>query len=290
MNEYVILTDSSCDLPLSLVEELNLHVVPLTVNFQGGQFQDLPGGAELDPKEFYAGVRSGEMPTTSAIGVGQWTDAMEPYLKVGKDVLVLGFSSVLSTTYQSAAIAANDLAALYPERKVYAVDTLCASLGEGLIVYYAAKRKAEGQSMEEVRDFVEENKLHLCHWFTVDDLKHLKRGGRVSGATALFGTLLGIKPVMHVDNEGHLINMAKARGRKSSIDALVAHMAETAIDPASQTVFISHGDCLDDARYLANKIRTQFHPQDIVINYVGPVIGAHSGPGTLALFFLGTER
>lgn len=290
MSDYVILTDSSCDLPLALVEELDLHVVPLTVNFKGQQFRDLPGGVELDPKSFYADVRGGEMPTTSAIGVGQWTDAIEPYLRAGLNVLVLGFSSGLSTTYQSAAIAAGDLAPRYPDRKIFAVDTLCASLGQGLLVWHAAKRRAAGESIEAVRDWVEANKLHLAHWFTVDDLNHLKRGGRVSAATALVGTLLGIKPVLHVDNEGHLISMSKTRGRKASLDALVAHMAATAIEPEKQTIFISHGDCLEDAEYVAGKVRNELHVQNVVINYVGPVIGAHSGPGTVALFFLATER
>ncbi len=290
MRDYVIMTDSSCDLSQSLADELSLHVVPLTVNYKGGHFQNYLDNRELDPKAFYAGVRGGEMPSTSAVSVGQWTDEMEPLLKQGQDILVLAFSSGLSTTYQSAAIAAQDLAPSYPERKIIVVDTLCASLGQGLIIWYAVQKKKEGADIEAVRDYVEQNKLHLCHWFTVDDLNHLKRGGRVSAATALVGTLLGIKPVLHVDNEGKLINVGKARGRRASIDALVEHMQLSAIDPASQTVFISHGDCLDEAEYLAGQLREKLHVKDVVINYIGPVIGAHAGPGTLALFFMGTER
>lgn len=290
MSDYVIITDSASDLPQALVDEMGVHVVPLTVNYRGGHFADYPDNRELDPAEFYAGVRSGELPSTSAVSVGQWTDEMTPFLKAGKDILVLAFSSGLSTTYQSAVIAASDLAAEYPERKVLVVDTLCASLGQGLLVWYAVQKKNAGEDILSVRDYVENNKLHLCHWFTVDDLNHLKRGGRVSAATALVGTLLGIKPVMHVDNEGHLINVGKARGRKASIQAMVDHMAQTAIAPAGQTIFISHGDCLDDAEYLADLCRQRFGLKDVVINYVGPVIGAHSGPGTLALFFMGTER
>ncbi len=290
MSDYVIITDSASDLPQALVDEMGVHVVPLTVNYRGGHFADYPDNRELDPAEFYAGVRSGELPSTSAVSVGQWTDEMTPFLKAGKDILVLAFSSGLSTTYQSAVIAASDLAAEYPERKVLVVDTLCASLGQGLLVWYAVQKKNAGEDILSVRDYVENNKLHLCHWFTVDDLNHLKRGGRVSAATALVGTLLGIKPVMHVDNEGHLNNVGKARGRKASIQAMVDHMAQTAIAPAGQTIFISHGDCLDDAEYLADLCRQRFGLKDVVINYVGPVIGAHSGPGTLALFFMGTER
>ena len=290
MSDYVIITDSASDLPQALVDEMGVHVVPLTVNYRGGHFADYPDNRELDPAEFYAGVRSGELPSTSAVSVGQWTDEMTPFLKAGKDILVLAFSSGLSTTYQSAVIAASDLAAEYPERKVLVADTLCASLGQGLLVWYAVQKKNAGEDILSVRDYVENNKLHLCHWFTVDDLIHLKRGGRVSAATALVGTLLGIKPVMHVDNEGHLINVGKARGRKASIQAMVDHMAQTAIAPAGQTIFISHGDCLDDAEYLADLCRQRFGLKDVVINYVGPVIGAHSGPGTLALFFMGTER
>ena len=208
----------------------------------------------------------------------------------GKDVLCLSFSSALSTTYQSAAIAAQELSESRPEAKFLVVDSLCASLGQGLFVYLCAQEKAKGRSLEEVYNFAMETRGKVCHWFTVDDLNHLKRGGRINAATALFGTMLAIKPVMHVDDEGRLIPVGKARGRKASLMALVDHMEETAIDPKNQTVFISHGDCVEDARFVADEVRRRFGTEDIRINYVGPVIGNHSGPGTLALFFLGSKR
>ena len=290
MCDYVILTDSSCDLSAELAEQLGVEVLPLTVEIEGKRYHNYLDGREIGFAEFYAKLRSGIPATTAAVNVGEFTDKMEPILQAGKDILIPAFSSGLSTTYNSAAIAAADLSERYPDRKIYVVDTLAASLGQGLLVYLAAQKKAAGASIEEVRDWLEENKLHLCHWFTVDDLNHLKRGGRVSATTALLGTMLSIKPVMHVDDEGHLINVGKARGRLASLKAMVDKMAETAIEPASQTVFISHGDCLEDAEKVAQMVRERFGVKDVVINYVGPVIGAHSGPGTLALFFLGTHR
>ena len=183
-----------------------------------------------------------------------------------------------------------ELAEQYPERKVVTVDTLAASMGEGLLVYLAVQQKKQGKSLEEVAKWVEDNRLKLSHWFTVDDLNHLKRGGRVSGAAAFFGTMLNIKPVLHVDDEGHLIPMEKVRGRRQSLDALVDHMAKTGIDNAHQTVFISHGDCQSDVEYVADQIRRRFGTKDIHTNYIGPVIGTHSGPGTVALFFLAQNR
>ncbi len=290
MCDYVILTDSSCDLSAELAEQLGVEVLPLTVEIEGKRYHNYLDGREIGFAEFYAKLRSGIPATTAAVNVGEFTDKMEPILQAGKDILIPAFSSGLSTTYNSAAIAAADLSERYPDRKIYVVDTLAASLGQGLLVYLAAQKKAAGASIEEVRDWLEENKLHLCHWFTVDDLNHLKRGGRVSATTALLGTMLSIKPVMHVDDEGHLINVGKARGRLASLKAMVDKMAETAIEPASQTVFISHGDCPEDAEKVAQMVRERFGVKDVVINYVGPVIGAHSGPGTLALFFLGTHR
>ena len=222
--------------------------------------------------------------------MAQYTDALEPLLQAGKDVLILAFSSGLSTTYNSSRIAVEELSEKYPERKIYTVDTLCASLGQGLLVYLAVKEREKGRSIQEVRDWVEENKLHMCHQFTVDDLHFLKRGGRISATTAVVGSMLQIKPVLHVDNEGHLINIAKARGRQASLKALVDKMEKTAIDPANQVVFISHGDCLEDAQTVEKLVKERFGVKEVYINYVGPVIGAHSGPGTLALFYVGSER
>ena len=230
------------------------------------------------------------MATTYAVNVGEASDAMEAVLKQDKDVLVLGFSSGLSTTYNSFKIAADELAEKYPSRRIYTVDTLCASLGQGMFVYQAAKMRQEGKSIEEVRDWAEANKLRQCHWFTVNDLFFLKKGGRVSAATAVVGTMLQIKPVMHVDNEGHLIKADTARGRKASLKALVDKVGELAENPASQVMFISHSDCLADAQYVADEIKKRFGAREIIINSIGPVIGAHTGPGCVALFFTGTHR
>ena len=288
MSDYVIVTDSSADLPASLVQELGVEVLPLSFTIQGKTYHNYPDDREMDPKVFYKMLRDGQMATTSAVNVAEYTNMLEPFLQAGKDVLVLAFSSGLSTTYQSSVIAVNELSEQYPDRKIYAVDTLCASLGQGLLVWHAVQEQKKGKSIEEVRDWVEENKLHLCHWFTVDDLHFLKRGGRISAATAVVGTMLSIKPVLHVDDEGHLISMGKARGRGASLTALVDHMEQTVTDV--DTVFISHGDCLTDAEKVAADVKKRFGTKDVVINNVGPVIGAHSGPGTLALFFLGTKR
>lgn len=290
---YKILTDSSCDMPVALVQELGLDVVPLSVQYQGQDYDNYPNGDsrnKLNMTDFYNGLRNGTLTSTTAANPEKWSAAMEPVLAQGLDLLVLAFSSGLSATYTSAVLAAGELAERYPDRKIRVVDTLCASMGQGLLVYLAAQLQKEGQTLEQVAGWAEENKLHLCHWFTVDDLMFLKRGGRVSAATAVMGTMLKIKPVMHVDDEGHLINVSKARGRRASIDAMAAKIGETGIDPQNQVIFISHGDCMEDAKYLEKVVRETYHPKDVVISYVGPVIGSHSGPGTLALFFLGTKR
>ncbi|HJA64354.1 MAG TPA: DegV family protein [Candidatus Intestinimonas stercoravium] len=288
MSDFTIVTDSSADLPAGLVQELGVEVIPLAFTIQGKTYRNYPDDREMDPKAFYQMLRSGEVATTSAANAFEFTSTVEPILQAGRDVLILAFSSGLSTTCQSAQLAAQELSEKYPERKVYVVDTLAASLGQGLLVWLAAQEKNEGRDIEEVREWVEENKLRLCHWFTVDDLHFLKRGGRISAATAVVGSMLSIKPVLHVDDEGHLINVGKARGRAASLTALVDKMEETAIDV--DTVFISHGDCLADAEKVKAMVEERFGTQKVVINHIGPVIGAHAGPGTLALFFLGTQR
>ena len=238
----------------------------------------------------YEALRAGEAASTSAVNPQNWEAVMECALSQGQDVLVLAFSSGLSTTYQSAVIAAQELAQKYPQRKIRVVDTLCASLGQGLLVWYACKKRDAGMSLEALTDWCEENKYHLCHWFTVDDLMYLKRGGRVSAATAVLGTMLNIKPVMHMDDEGHLIKITTARGRKAAIRALAAKMSALGLPGENDTVFISHGDCLEDARYLETILKEEHGVREVMIGYVGAVIGSHSGPGTLALFFLGAHR
>lgn len=288
MENFVILTDSSCDLTAELVTSLQLEVLPLSVEIGGKRYFNYPDNREIDPKVLYQMLRDGESAHTAAVNVGEFTAAMTPILQGGTDILILAFSSGLSNTCNAARLAAEDLASAYPERKIYVVDTLCASMGQGLLIYHAARLRQEGKTIEEVRDWCEGNKLKLAHWFTVNDLMFLKRGGRVSGTTALLGTMLSIKPVMHVDNEGKLVNVSKARGRKASIQAMAEKLLETAVDPQNQTIFITHGDCLEDAQTLAGLLEGKV--REVVINYVGPVIGAHSGPGTLALFFLASGR
>ena len=287
MNSYEILTDSTCDFSPKKYTELGLHCVPLTVSFRGETYPDRNDDSLRD---MYAGLRAGEAATTAAINPQGWSDSMRPLLDTGRDLLVLVFSSGLSTTFQSAKIAAEELAADYPARKIRVVDSLCASLGEGLLAWYAVKKREEGLTLDELGDWLENNRLHLCHWFTVDDLMYLKRGGRISSVTALVGTMLGVKPVLHVDDEGHLINVGKARGRKASIQALADKVAELAKDYDNPVMFISHGDCIEDARYLEGLLKDRYGITEIYTNYIGAVIGSHSGPGTLALFFMGEHR
>ncbi len=284
---YQIITDTGCDLPESMQKELNLKVVPLSVLYKGETYTEY---SEQWLKELYQGLRSGETATTSAINPDGWARAMEPYLQEGEDVLVLAFSSGLSTTYQSAVIAAEELKETYPERDIRVVDTLCASLGQGLLVWYACQKRDEGLSLDQVTQWVEENKLHLCHNFTADDLMYLKRGGRVSAATALAGTLLQIKPILHVNNEGKLINIGKARGRKASIQAICDKVGQLGIPGANDTVFICHGDCLEDAKTLEKMLKEKYGTKNVFIYYIGAVIGAHAGPGTMSVFFLGEHR
>ena len=290
MRDYVIMTDSCCDMTDEMARELDLVVQPLSLHMGQDVYRNWLDGREIGFEDFYARIRAGETATTSAVSVGEFEDAMRPILAQGKDILCINFSSALSTTYQSAVIAAEELQSEFPDAQIRVVDSLCASLGQGLLVYLCAREKEAGKTLEEVHAFAEETKGRVCHWFTVDDLNHLKRGGRISAATALFGTMLSIKPVMHVDDTGHLTAVSKARGRKASLLALVDEMEKTAIDPRHQTVFISHGDCEADARFVAEEITRRFGVTDIHINYVGPVIGNHSGPGTMALFFLGEHR
>ena len=290
MNNYRIITDSCCDLPQEMADELELLVAPLSVSYKGRERRNYLDGRELDTKEFYQGLRDGEMTSTSAANPTLWQSFMEPVLQEGQDVLVLAFSSGLSTTYNAACIAAAELKETYPDRKIYVVDTLCAALGQGLFCRYVANLKKNGATIDEARDWAESNKLKLVHWFTVEDLHFLKRGGRVSAATAVVGSMLQIKPVLHVDNEGHLIARSKVRGRKASIHALADKIGELCEDPSQQTMAICHGDCIEDAEYLAGIMKEKYHVPEVIIHPTGPVIVSHSGPGTLAVFFIGRER
>lgn len=287
MNNYVILTDSSCDLTEKQLSDLSVESISLEVLIDGG---DPIYNHEIDIKEFYKKLREKGSVTTSAVSMERFYEFFEGYLAKGLDVLYLGFSSGLSGTYNAGFVAAQELAEKYPERKMYTVDTLCASLGQGLFVYLAAKQKAEGKTIDELYEWAKEKRHNLCHWITVDDLFFLKRGGRINAATAVMGSMLSIKPIIHVDYKGKLINVEKARGRKGSIDNLFGHLKATAIEPQNQTMAICHGDCIEDAEYLAKRMKEELGVPEVIIGYTGPVIGAHSGPGTLAVFFIGTER
>ena len=245
---------------------------------------------QADIEKVYSKLRNGANIKTSAANISQASEAIEALFNQKKDILYLGFSSGLSSTYQTVYMAGQELMEEYPERKMISVDTLAASMGQGLLVYKACQAKDSGKSLEENAQYIEEIKLKLCHWFTVDDLFFLKRGGRISGVTATVGTMLSIKPILHVDDEGHLINVSKVRGRKAAITELANRMEKLAVHPEDQDIFISHGDCIEDAEKLASIIKERFGNDRITISYVGPVIGAHSGPGTLALFFLGEHR
>jgi len=284
---YQIITDTGCDFDPTMYAKLGLEKVCLSVLYQG---QEVTEYTEDWLKAMFDGLRAGEKATTSAVNPDGWKKVIEPVLERGQDALVLTFSSGLSTTYQSAVIAARELQEAWPQRRVKVVDTLAASLGQGLFVWYACKMRDAGMDLEELTAWCEENRFHLCHWFTVDDLMYLKRGGRVSAATALLGTMLQIKPVLHVDDEGHLINMSKCRGRKASIQALADKMGELGKPGENDTVFICHGDCQEDAEKLAAIVKEKYGVKEVYIYYVGAVIGSHSGPGTLALFFLGEHR
>ncbi len=291
MTDYVIFTDSTTDLPQEIADRFQIRVLPLSFQIDDKKYKNYLDGRELASRDFYEMVRQGKIAITSQVNYNDFKEAFEETLKEGKDVLYIGCSSGISGTYNSAATAARDLKEQYPDRKIYAVDSLCASLGEGLLVYYAANKKEEGCMIDDLRDWLEENKLHLCHWFTVDDLNHLKRGGRVSAVTAAVGTTLKVKPVLHVDDAGLLIPMSNVMGRKKSLKSLVDNMIKTCEAPDGQSVFIGHGDTPEDAEYVKSLVLKAFPSvKEVLVHTIGPVIGAHAGPGTIALFFLGTHR
>jgi len=288
MANYLIYTDSGCDISPELLKEWGVPHSSLTFQFDGDDtvyFND-----DMPVKVFYDRMRAGGIAKTSAVNVGTFLDAFEPILKEGVDILYLGFSSGLSTTYNSGEMAAAQLREKYPERKIFIIDSRTASAGTGLFLYLLVQKKNAGATIEEVVEYAESLIPKLCHWFTVDDLVYLKRGGRVSAAAAFFGNALGIKPVLHVDDEGHLTPTAKIRGRKMAIKTLADKYTELADDPENGTIFISHGDCIDEVEQLAGIIKEKHGANVEIITHVGPVIGAHSGPGTIALFFVGKER
>ncbi len=289
MRDYAIVTDSSCDFSPQLVKELDLTVVPLSVQLGQDRYRNSPDEAP-ESHVFYTRLSQGEPAQTSAPNVEEFKDAFRPLLQAGKDILYLGFSSGLSATCQNGAIAAQELQEEFPQAQLITVDTLCASLGQGLIIDLAVQEKRKGKTIEEVAGFVRQTIPHLCHWFTVGDLNQLRRGGRLSAGKAILGNLLHVKPVLHVDDVGHLVPVDSVKGRKKSIEALVKKMEESVVAPQTQRVYISHGDCLADAQTLAALVKERLKVVSVTIGDVGPVIGAHSGLGTLALFFLGKQR
>ena len=284
--EYVLVTDSGCDLSPETLKEWNIGLICLAYLFTDDGVEKKEHEQPLT--EFYAGMRSGRVAKTSAVNEDAFFNLFTPILEAGKDILYLGFSSGLSVTCENGKKVANALAEKYPDRKIRVVDSLAASAGQGLFVYLGKLNKDNGMSLDENADALEADKLHICHWFTVEDLKYLKRGGRISAATALLGTALNVKPVLHVDNEGHLIKMTQVHGRKKSIKTLAEKLGQT-IRPDSP-IFISNADCLEDAEMLKDILKNEYGKEVTLITSIGSVIGAHAGPGTLALFFMGSER
>lgn len=289
-SQFILATDSCCDLTQDLVQEMAIEIIPLSVEIQDKVYHHYPDERALKTKDFYEMMRNKHIATTSLINVGEFLLFFESFLKEGKDVLYIGFSSALSGTVQSARIAVEELKHTYPERKIIVVDSLSASMGQGLLVWYAYQQAKKGLSIDDVSQWVIDHRLSLCHLFTVDDLGTLKRGGRLSGTAALLGSLLKVKPVLHVSDEGKLVPIKKARGRKASLQIIVDYMKEKIKDPEHQTIFISHGDDIDHANHVKSLITEQVGVKDVVIGTIGPIIGAHSGPGTIAVFFMGNPR
>lgn len=285
--EYKIYSDSTCDLPKEYTESLGTEIFKLSFELNGRSYMD----GDMPYKDFYNKMREGGSTKTAQIPPDVYENEFEAAVRDGYDILYLGFSSGLSGSFNSACIARDNLLEKYAGSKIICIDSLCASTGEGLLLYKACEKKSEGMGIDELAAWLEENKLHLCHMFTVDDLKYLHRGGRVSKATAIAGTILGIKPVLHVDNEGHLVSVGKVRGRKQSLNKLVEMMEERIGGWENPVIAICHGDCIDDARYVEELAKRKLGKKTKVITaYTGTVIGAHSGPGTMALFFMGEYR
>ena len=292
MRDYIIMTDSCCDLSQQEVKELDLTVLPLSFTIEGKTLLNTPDHADMSPEEFFTKIAAGADCTTAAVNVGQFTDAMEKVLDEGKDILCICFSSALSTTYQSACIAASDLREKNSGAKIIVIDSLSASRGQGMLLYRTVReRREKGLDIDALASYVDSIIQSQDHWFFVDDLNHLKRGGRVSATAALVGTMLGIKPVMHTDSEGRLTPVSKARGSKAALRALVDKMEELGIEPEkNQPVFICHANCPDYVEYVKVLLKERFNVTDVRADFIGPVIGAHTGCGTLGLFFVGTER
>ena len=288
--KFEIITDSSANLTDSLIEKYDLKIISLSYFIGEEEYLSYKEGVKTDYSEFYARIRKKEEARTSLANYEECMRVLRPIAESGRDILYIGFSSALSGTFQNVSNCMQELRTKHPDQKMLCVDSLSASMGEGLLVYHALELAQRGATIEETLEWVESHKMNICQWFTVDDLFFLKRGGRLSGAAALAGSLLEIKPILHIDEEGRLVMVSKVKGRKKSLNALVQHMEETVVKIKPQKIFIAHGDCLEDAQYLADGIKAKLGLEDIEINYVDPVIGVHSGPGTIALFYYGKTR
>lgn len=289
MSDYQIITDSTCDLSQTTADQNHLVILPMEFAMDGKVYKNYPDEREITHTAFYQAMREGKMPQTTQITTAAFLEAFEPILEQGKDLLYLGFTSGLSATYERACMAVQELQQRYPERKIYAVDTLCASIGEGFLVELCAEQQQNGATIEEVKEWAETNRHHIAHWIAIDDLNHLKRGGRISAASAMVGGMLNIKPIIHVDLEGKLVPVDKVRGRRQSID----EVANRIIGTASQhpvRLRIVHGDALEDAQYLEQKIREKLDVTECAIYYVGPIIGSHTGPGMVAAVAYCSEK
>ena len=290
MRDYIIVTDATSDIPNEMANELNVKVVPMSFSLGEKNYNHYPDYRELDIKTFYDKQRAGQTSLTTQINVAVYLDFFEEIIKSDKDVLYISFSSALSSTYQSSVLATKELNEKYPDFKIITIDSKAATLGETLLVKLAAQKKSEGMNIEDLSKWVDDNHLKVCHYFTVDDLNHLKRGGRMTAMTAFIGTALDIKPILHVNDEGKLIPLDKVRGRKKALKVLFNYLAELSENLEEQTVFIGHGDCIEDARYLESLIKEAYKVKEVIIHPIGPIIGSHTGPGAITLFFLGKHR
>ncbi|MGI6030832.1 MAG: DegV family protein [Eubacteriales bacterium] len=290
MREFIIATDATCDLPCDLVREMGILVLPMEFQMSGTSYRHYFDAREMSLEEFYRRTGEGEMTTTSQINMTTYEEYFVPVLEEGKDILYICFSSGLSGTYQASRIAAAELQEKFPDRKIISIDSLCASSGEGLLVWAAVQQKKQGMELEQLAQWVEDHKMNVCHWYTVDDLQHLKRGGRISAATAMVGGLLNVKPVLRVDDEGRLVSYGKARGRRKSMESMVEQAAAHLVNPEEQTIFVGHGGCKEEGEMLYRLAQERLHVKNIIFTEVGPVIGAHTGVGVLTLFHFGDHR
>ena len=286
MNDYKIITDSTSDLPLDIIKSLDIEVIPMQYVMENKIYYD----DQLNTKEFYDRIRNGILPSTTQINVEEFKRYFSYHLEKNKDLIYIGLSSSFSGMYNNAVMAGKELSLKYPDRKIKIIDSLSASLGQGMLVYWAAKKKLNGSSLDDVAQWVNSNKARLCHWFMVDDLYHLQRGGRISSAHAVLGSMLNFKPLLFIDDQGKLSVSQKIRGRLKTIDAMISKLKLMSPDIENNTLFIAHGDCLEDAEFIANRVCKEFQIQKVVLNHIGPIIGSHTGAGTLGVFFLGDSR